>query len=183
MATKHDEFKVYYFSFDEDEISKITAALRSYGDEDLADEIYDQIYDGSSVSVESMNGAPSSANKPGDDPARCVTIHWDGTDWMRDEINGVLDEIYGHSKNGRCVGGLEVSVDTSELDAALKSARELADIMKSCGLCEGNMRKFMAVDPKGKKSALFKSESDALAWANFCKLAFGVYSMEIVEVE
>lgn len=82
MATKHDEFKVYYFTFDEDEIGKITAALRSYGDEDLADEIYDQIYEDPSVSV----------------------------------------------------GNMHVEVDTSELDAALKSARELEDIMKSCGL-------------------------------------------------
>ena len=82
MATKHGEFKVYYFSFDDDEIGKITAALRSYGAEDLADEIYDQIYEGSSVSV----------------------------------------------------GSLNIEVDTTELDAALKSARELENIMKSCGL-------------------------------------------------
>lgn len=82
MATKHYEFKVYYFSFDDDEIGKITAALRSYGEEDLADEIYDQIYEDPSASV----------------------------------------------------GNMHVEVDTSELDAALKSARELADIMKSCGL-------------------------------------------------
>lgn len=32
------------------------------------------------------------------------------------------------------VGSMNIEVDTSELDAALKSARELENIMKSCGL-------------------------------------------------
>ena len=66
--------------------------------------------------------------------ARHVTINWDGHECKRDSIDEILDEVYERSKDGRCIGGLEISVDTSELDAALKSARELADIMKSCGL-------------------------------------------------
>lgn len=39
MATKHDEFKVYYFSFDDDELDRIVSALRVNGDDELADEI------------------------------------------------------------------------------------------------------------------------------------------------
>lgn len=44
MATKHDEFKVYYFSFDEEELDRIVSALRVSGDDELADEIADEIY-------------------------------------------------------------------------------------------------------------------------------------------
>lgn len=39
METKHDEFKVYYFSFDENELDRIVSALRVNGDDELADEI------------------------------------------------------------------------------------------------------------------------------------------------
>lgn len=46
MATKHDEFKVYYFSFTDDELDRIDSALRVNGDDELADEITEEIYDG-----------------------------------------------------------------------------------------------------------------------------------------
>lgn len=45
MPTKHEEFKVYYFSFDEDELSSVIAALRFHGDNALADEISDEVWD------------------------------------------------------------------------------------------------------------------------------------------
>ena len=44
MATKHDEFKVYYFSFDEDELRVIVESLFAAGCEDLASEILDEIH-------------------------------------------------------------------------------------------------------------------------------------------
>lgn len=44
MATKHDEFKVYYFSFTDEELARITSALRVNGDDELADEIAEEIY-------------------------------------------------------------------------------------------------------------------------------------------
>ena len=47
-----------------------------------------------------------------------------GYEIAHDVYNDVVDSV----------GSLNIEVDTSELDAALKSARELADIMKSCGL-------------------------------------------------
>ena len=37
------------------------------------------------------------------EPTRYVTINWDGPDWMRDGINGLLDEIYDQSKDGRVI--------------------------------------------------------------------------------
>ena len=37
------------------------------------------------------------------EPTRYVTINWDGPDWMRDGINGLLDEIYEQSKDGRVI--------------------------------------------------------------------------------
>ena len=81
------------------------------------------------------------------------------------------------------VGSLKIEVDKSELDDALHKARELEDVMKSLGMCDGDAGKFKAIDPNGDRSALFNSESDARAWANFCNIAYGVYSMEIVEVK
>lgn len=43
MATKHDEFKVYYFSFTDEELARITSALRVNGECELADEIETQV--------------------------------------------------------------------------------------------------------------------------------------------
>ncbi len=37
------------------------------------------------------------------EPTRYVTINWDGPDWMRDGINGLLDEIYQQSADGRVI--------------------------------------------------------------------------------
>lgn len=58
MATKHDEFKVYYFSFTDDEITKVVEGLRVLGDDDLADEIESEAYGGSdgddSISVATL---------------------------------------------------------------------------------------------------------------------------------
>lgn len=44
MATKHDEFKVYYFSFTDEELVRILWALRCHGEEEFANEIAGQIY-------------------------------------------------------------------------------------------------------------------------------------------
>lgn len=41
MATKYDEFKVYYFSFTDDELETIVKALIEAGEDDLAAEISD----------------------------------------------------------------------------------------------------------------------------------------------
>lgn len=43
MATKHDEFKVYYFSFNKEELIEIVDALRAYPNDKLADEICDEM--------------------------------------------------------------------------------------------------------------------------------------------
>lgn len=45
MATKHEEFKVYYFSFTDEELATIITALRCHGEDKFADEIADQVYD------------------------------------------------------------------------------------------------------------------------------------------
>lgn len=42
MATKHDEFKVYYFSFTDEELQSIVKALIEAGEDDLATEISDE---------------------------------------------------------------------------------------------------------------------------------------------
>lgn len=48
----------------------------------------------------------------------------------------LYDEIYSEAYGDESVevGKIHVEIDTSELDAALKSARELEDIMKSFGM-------------------------------------------------
>lgn len=51
---------------------------------------------GGAASSTSVQQAPK-------EPTRYVTINWDGPDWMRDGINGLLDEIYDQSKDGRVI--------------------------------------------------------------------------------
>ena len=49
------------------------------------------------------SSAASATQQVQREPTRYVTINWDGPDWMRDGINGLLDEIYQQSADGRVI--------------------------------------------------------------------------------
>lgn len=49
------------------------------------------------------SSASASTQQAAKEPTRFVTINWDGPDWMRDGMNGLLDEIYKQSKDGRVI--------------------------------------------------------------------------------
>lgn len=55
---------------------------------------------GKSGGGSASSGAATQAQK---EPTKYVTINWDGPDWMRDGINGLLDEIYQQSADGRVI--------------------------------------------------------------------------------